>query len=176
MRDKHFILILSSLSSAIFIISISFFSYAQPPNNVSEECRRYDLQRNLIEKDYYRQNGSLQQCRKYDIDGNIIEESFYDEDGTLGKNPVDNWSAKRCKYRGGKLVEQIYYDEEGHPQERKIYNERAELVDRKYYGDGSNIDPSEEFNPHPMLGREREEYYDAYGRPQGETNVIREVW
>jgi antitoxin component YwqK of YwqJK toxin-antitoxin module len=133
---------------------------------------KYDASGNVIEKLYYRDDGSLEEVIKYDAMGNKTEIAYYGSGGGLREN-ADGWAAIKWKYENGNIAEETYYGANGRIKERKQYNELGDLVAKQYVGDGS-IDPSEEYDPMPTLSGETTSYYDSYGRPEGQTSVIRE--
>jgi hypothetical protein len=137
-------------------------------------CRKYSEQTgDLREIDYYRQNGTLQQREKYGDYGHKVEEAYFDSTGRLKEN-FDGWAMLKWKYEKGRMVEECYYGADGKLKERKEYNDEGDLVAKQYVGD-KGIDPSEEYNPEPpLLGEETVSYYDSYGRPEGQTSVIKE--
>ena len=170
---KRFFLIL-------FLILIFFFSKEAFSSNVKyeywdngkvREAEKYNSQGNLLDRCFYREDGSLQQHIKYDGHNRKIEESYFDSNGKLAIG-ADGWAAMRWKYKDGNLFEESYYGSDGRLTERKTYNKYGNLIAKQYVGD--NIDPSEEFNPiPPVMGHETVEYYSSEGTPEGKTSVIR---
>ena len=132
----------------------------------------YDADGNVVQRLYYRGDGSLEQAIKYDALGNKTEVAYYGSNGKLRENS-DGWAAIKWKYEHGSITQETYYGADGRIKERKQYNELGDLVAKQYVGDGS-IDPSEEYNPMPTLSGETNAYYDSYGRSEGETTIIRE--
>jgi len=120
----------------------------------------------LVSRLFYYPDGKIQKRELYDSAGEKVEESNYDGDGNLDDN-VDGWAAKRWVYKDGNLRAESAYGEDGHLTERKIYNELGDLVDRQYVGDGSNIDPNEEFNRGSVVTHETDQFYNKYGDQTG---------
>jgi hypothetical protein len=123
----------------------------------------------IVEKRYYRDDGSLEQVEKYDALGHKIGVGYYGSNGKLREGP-DGWAAMRWKYKNGKIMGEGYYGAEGRLKELKQYNELGDLVAKNYIGSGLP-DPSEEYNPIPPLSGETNSYYDRYGRPEGSTSI-----
>ncbi|MGB2600361.1 MAG: hypothetical protein WBC99_07965 [Candidatus Omnitrophota bacterium] len=129
----------------------------------------------IVEKRYYRDDGSLEQVEKYDDLGHKIGVGYYGSNGKL-RESSDGWAAMRWKYKDGKVMGEGYYGADGHLKELKQYNELGDLVAKQYIGSGLP-DPSEEYNPIPPLSGETNSYYDRYGRPEGSTSISYDpVW
>lgn len=143
------------------------------PNGKPQECSRYDSGGNLIQKAFFREDGSLELDEKYDAFGRTIEQSNFCNNNRLCRNPVDNWAARRLFYQDGVLRDERYYDENGHIEERIIYNESGDIEEKQYVGD-KRLDASEEFNPELILGEEKIQYYDPGGRLKSELDAISE--
>jgi antitoxin component YwqK of YwqJK toxin-antitoxin module len=171
MRGKLGKIILMTACLAFFC---TYFVAAQSMKEV------YDTGGNVTERQYYREDGSLEQVIKYDEYGHKIGEAYYGMGGKL-KETADGWAAMRWKYKDGKIIGEGYYAADGRLKEVKQYNELGDLVAKKYVGGGS-IDPSEEYNSVPPLSGETTSYYDKYGRLEGSTSVsydpawFPEVW
>jgi hypothetical protein len=135
----------------------------------------YDRAGNVVRKDYYRDDDSLEQVIKYDKEGHKTAEAYYQSDGTL-REGADGWAAMRWKYENGNMVGEGYYGADGRLKELKQYNELGDLVAKKYVGDDNAIDPNEEYNPIPPLSGEKVSYYDSYGRSEGSTSLEYEDW
>lgn len=142
-------------------------------NGSVKECRKYDSEHNLIEKDFHRQNGTLEQVQKFDDDGNKIEESYFDQEERLCRNPIDQYASKRCKYIDGQLIKESWYDELGRLMERKIYDEHGNLLERQFIGD-PRIDKADEYVPQvPVMTEQKNEYFNSDGKLLCETEGIR---
>ena len=131
-------------------------------NGNPRECRRYDLKGNLMQKCYFRDDGTLEHDERFDMYDHKVEESHYNQDGTLREN-ADGWAAMRWKYVDGNLAVQSYYGENGHIKKRKLYSEGGNLIATQYVGDDS-LDRNEEFVSRPLSDRETVRFYDSSGR------------
>ena len=153
---------------------VPYIACAQGPDNEYWDngkprvMRKYNKIGNLVETNYYRQDGTLEEREKYDAYGHMIEEANYGENGQLRVN-ADGWAVIRKSYQNGQMVSESYYDASGKVIERKGYNDLGDLVAKQYVGD--NIDPDEEYSPPPTLAGETTSYYDSSGRPEGSTSV-----
>ncbi|MGB2629750.1 MAG: hypothetical protein WBD24_04605 [Candidatus Omnitrophota bacterium] len=162
-----------SVVSILLLVGIMMFTGAHPVFAYKIKEKR-DTWGDVVEKQYYRDDGSLEQVIEYDSEGQKTSEAYYERKGKLKEGP-DGWAAMEWKYKNGKIVGEGYYDANGHIKELKIYNEEGDLVNKKYYGD-SGIDPAEEYDPVPPLAGESISYYDKYGHPEGTTSLEYEDW
>lgn len=169
------------ISFLCFLLSTSLFadqSKSSPDcdywkNGKPRECRKYDSQGNRIALGYFRTDGTLEKKERFNEDGQKIQESYYDENGHLTNNPVDNWAAMRWQYDLGRLVAETFYNDQGRPTQRNIYDGAGNLMDKQFFGK-ERLLPSEEFNPLLSFGEESEEFFDQEGAFEGGSTVIRE--
>jgi hypothetical protein len=127
--------------------------------------REYDPWSGLTNKNYFRDDGTLEKNEKYDTYGKRVEVSFYDNRGRLQEG-VDGWAAIRWKwYEDGTLAEQSYYGPDGHLRQRKLFNSLGDLVARQLVDDGA-LNPYEQFRP-VSVRRVTDIVYDQYGNEEG---------
>ncbi len=155
-------------SAVIVLITLSLIFSNVHTAAADSMKEMYDEQGNVVEKRYYRDDGSLEQAEMYDKLGHKIGIGNYGMNGKL-REGVDGWAAMRWKYESGKIVGEGYYGADGRLKELKQYNELGDLVAKKYIGPAP--DPNEEYNPVPPLAGETTSYYDKYGRPEGSTSI-----
>lgn len=160
MKHRHAVIVL-------MVLSMVFFSSCPAFADTVKE--KYDEQGNVVQKRYYREDGSLEQVEKFDKLGHKIGIAYYRKNGSL-RAGADGWAAMRWKYKNGKMIAEGYYGADGRLKELKQYNSLGDLVAKKYVGD-SGIEPSEEYNPVPPLAGETTTYYDSYGRKEGSTSI-----
>ncbi|MFQ5952213.1 MAG: hypothetical protein ACE5JK_02270 [Candidatus Omnitrophota bacterium] len=158
MKRKHILIIIA--------LNLVFVQCLVSADTIKE---KHDKQGNVVEKRYYREDGSLEQVEKFDELGHKIGIAYYGSSGNL-REGADGWAAMRWKYQSGKIIAEGYYGADGRLKELKQYNKLGDLVAKKYVGD-SNIDPNEEYNPVPPLAGETNTYYDSYGRKEGSTSI-----
>ncbi len=178
---KHITFLILSCVLVTIIYTYPDFVYAQSEkdaywdNKKIREKTAYDGHENIVNKTFYREDGSLEKFEKFDTDGNQIEESYYGTDGKLCRDPVDDWAAIKRTYIGGRLASDTTYGADKKMIERRIYNRSGDLIDRQYIGD-NDPNPEEEYSPPLELSGRTDEFYDSDGKKEYQTSAYKDLW
>lgn len=165
----------------VFMLTVkaSPYAYSEEPDNTKRydywpdgrkrSCGVYDLRDRLLGRVIFRYDGSVERLQKYDESGNKVEESIYDAGGNLTPG-IDGWAATRWRYAGRALAYQTTYDIFGTSIERKIYDERGDLVARQLhaeddedYGNASKLSG--------LAGKQAVIFYNADGNVQSSVLI-----